>query len=400
MSVTPIPTNFNMRKSLSHPIAQTPFGKSRPEIELMLACVSTHLDAGRTDRINALLQGEIDWAYVFRAALDHRVIPLLYRNLHTLGGDAVPQSILKQFQSHFYANAAHNLLLAQELIKILRLFEGHNIIAIPYKGPVLATSVYGDLALRQFGDLDILIQKRDALNAKKLLSSQGYRLWHPRLDGLLPALYRIRKVYELQSADRQILVELHWSVASWPVRFPLDPAQLWKGAETVTLAGASVRSLAPEDLLLILCVHGSKHLWCRLGWICDIAELLRTFPGLAWEALLARAERLGGTRMLFLGLLLAHELLGAELNDLVKRRPREDGVVAQLAARIRAQLYSEANESSSAVDWPVFYLNLRERRRDQAPCAVFLTYRAIRAGIARLLPPSINSGSKFRKNVA
>jgi hypothetical protein len=389
-----------MMKSLSNPTAQTAFGKSRPEIELMLACASTRLDSGRTERIKALLQGEIDWAYTLRAALAHSVMPLLYRSLNTACAENVPQAVLKQLQSYYHANAAHNLLLADELLKILRLFDANKIPAIPYKGPVLAASVYGDLSLRQFGDLDILIQKRDAVQAKNLLSSQGYRLWDPRLDGLLPAFYRIRKVYELASADRQLLVELHWSVAAWPVRFPLDSAELWKEVETVTLAGASVRSLKPEDLLLILCVHGSKHLWCRLGWICDIAELLRTYPGLAWEDLLARAERLGGARMLLLGLLLANELLGADLVDLVKRRLREEGVVAQFAAQVRAQLYSAATESSSAVDWPAFYLNLRERRRDQVPCVVFLTYRAIRKGIARILPPSIHSGSKFGKKVA
>lgn len=384
---------------MSNPVAKTFPGQSRPEIDLLLSCASGHPDIARTERIKTLMRGEIDWAYVLRAALDHRVMPLLYRSLNTARPENVPQAVSMQLQAHYYANAAHNLLLAQELVKILGLLDAHEIIAIPYKGPVLATSIYGDLAIRQFGDLDILIQKRDALKAKKLLMAEGYRLWHPHLDALLPALYRIRKVFELQSGDGQLLVELHWSVAEWPVRFPLNEREIWERVASSTLVGTPVRSFAPEDLLLILCVHGSKHLWSRLGWICDIAELLRTHPGLAWESLLARAERLGGLRMLLLGLSLAHELLGAQLNEAVLDRLGRQGVVAALVTQVRAQLFSDANESSSAVDLPAYYLNLRERRRDQVLCVAFLTYRAMRAGVARLLPASIHAGLKFRKNV-
>ncbi|MGZ8484954.1 MAG: nucleotidyltransferase family protein, partial [Candidatus Binatia bacterium] len=116
---------------------QVSSGKSRREIDLLLSCASYHLDSARTERIKALTRGEIDWPSVLRAALAHRVMPLLYKSLNTACPDNVPQAVSKQLQSHYYANAAHNLLLAGELLKILRLFERHNVPAIPYKGPVL-----------------------------------------------------------------------------------------------------------------------------------------------------------------------------------------------------------------------------------------------------------------------
>jgi hypothetical protein len=42
-----------------------------------------------------------------------------------------------------------------------------------------------------------------------------------------------------------------------------------------TLAALAYGNLSLENLLLVRCAHGSKHLWERLGWICDVAELIR-----------------------------------------------------------------------------------------------------------------------------
>ena len=68
-------------------------------------------------------------------------------------------------------------------------------------------------------------------------------------------------------------------------------------------------ALAPEDSLLILCVHANKHQWSRLGWICDIAEMLRSHPDLNWPVVMEQARMLRSERMLLLGLLLARESL-------------------------------------------------------------------------------------------
>ena len=100
----------------------------------------------------------------------------------------MPKPILEELREHFYANAGRNLFLAKELIKLLHLLESHEIPAIAYKGPMLAVSVYGNLAFRQFGDLDILVQERDYETARHLLMSQGFRLtieldWEAELYG-------------------------------------------------------------------------------------------------------------------------------------------------------------------------------------------------------------------------
>ena len=115
--------------------------------------------------------------------------------------------------------------------------------------------------------------------------------------------------------------------------------------------------MAPEDLLLILCVHGAKHYWSKLGWICDVAELLRVHPGLKWTALLLQAKQLGGRRILFLGLFLAHVLLGAGLPEEVWKEINADPVVPWLAAKVQTRLFAEHHAHARQSTTRPFTLN-------------------------------------------
>jgi hypothetical protein len=182
------------------------------------------MDTESVERTRALLRENIDWSAVLQTALRHGVMPLLYRSLHTTCPDAVPQTFLERLRDCFCASAGHNALLTRELLKLLHLLEGDGIPVLPFKGPVLAVAVYGNLQLRQFGDLDILVRKPDVRRATALLQAQGYRWWDQRPPTLLP---HYRRVNELLSADGHVLVELHCALTSWTFYFPLEPAPLW-----------------------------------------------------------------------------------------------------------------------------------------------------------------------------
>ena len=73
----------------------------------------------------------------------------------------------------------------------------------------------------------------------------------------------------------------------------------WESLRTVTLAGRRVHTLAPEPLLLFLCSHGAKHMFERLGWICDVARFLIVTPDLDWPAILTAARHARALRQLY-----------------------------------------------------------------------------------------------------
>lgn len=334
------------------------------------------MDSNTTDRIRRLLAGPIDWTYLIDAADAHGVKPLLSHNLSRTCGELIPKLNLGPLRRYLRAHSLNNIFFTRELLRVLHILEENGISAIPWKGPVLA-AVYGDIALRQFGDLDILVRERDSMRGKDLLVARGYRLFHQEEStGDLAAYHGLRQVYELVREDRRVVVELHWAITSHTFYFPLDPASLWEQAETVSLAGSPVRNLGPEDLLLVLCVHGAKHHWGKLMWICDIAELLRVYSEkLNWGRLLNRTRSLGGLRMLFLGLILARDLLGAKIPADVQRHMCGDPTLAFLAAEVRSGLFSGG--SRMAVERPCFYIGLRERAMDRMRCRLYLGYRML-----------------------
>ncbi len=83
----------------------------------------------------------------------------------------------------FQRVSALNILLTHELQKLLALFADNDVRAVPYKGPALALQLYGNVALRQFSDLDILVHPRDVLRARDLLLAEGYAQLPPLTDG-------------------------------------------------------------------------------------------------------------------------------------------------------------------------------------------------------------------------
>jgi Uncharacterised nucleotidyltransferase len=202
----------------------------------------------------------------------------------------------------------------------------------------------------------------------------GYQLLYEKSLEDEVAFHALRQVYELVRLDGRVVVELHWAITSRTFPFALDPDSLWVGTETASLEGTPARNLGPEDLLLVLSVHGAKHHWGKLMWICDIVEVVRSYADkLDWSRLMTRARSLGATRILSLALFLARDLLGAAVPEDVWRRVRAEPKVAWLAGEVKSGLFSGG--TLMAVERPTFYIQLRERAQDRLRCRAYLGYR-------------------------
>jgi hypothetical protein len=342
-----------------------------PEAELLLSCAHMRLDAQSAARIHTLLRADLDWSSLVEGALWHGVMPLLYRSVHTIGTDTVPLAVVERLQDYCAVNVRRNLFLTGELLKLLHLLEAQGIPALPYKGPVLAAAVYGNLALRQFGDLDILVPRQAVLHARALLLDQGYQSPIPMTRAQEAAHLRSWYNFHLVRRDMGLLVELHWGITPRMGAFPLDFAALWHRRQYVAIAGTTVAHFHPVDVLLLLCVHGAKDGWRRLIWLCDIAELLRVHPELEWAQVLEQARALRSTRRLWLGLGLAQELLGTALPTAVVHRMHADPVLPSLVAQVQAGLFRvTASRRNHA-----FALRVRECWQDRVGYFLYYAYQ-------------------------
>lgn len=334
-------------------------GVSR-EIELLLCCARPHIGAEVLSRIRALLREPVDWGALIAAALSQDVLPLVYHNLTTVCGAAVPEGMRRSLDRHLERNAARYASLSHDLVGVFRMLEAEGIPALPFKGCVLAAAAYAIPAHREFQDLDFLIQRRDALRAKDALIAAGYRLDTAiKLNGFPANGYEYRFVRDRDG----LAVEVCWRITLRHSLVSLDLRRLCGGA-TVVLAGVTVPTLTPEEQLLVVCVHGSKHVWLLLRWLCDVAALLDRFPEMNWGRLREQARGAGCWRAVALGLHLAHELLGAPVPEPVLRAIAAERGIAAAAAMVGERLFL-GDGGMAAAKQTRFHRHLAERLRDR-----------------------------------
>jgi hypothetical protein len=336
------------------------------EAELVLACA--RLDLAPEDRVRILqmLDAGVDWALAIAIADGNGVVPLVARHLLALPDGVLPKALLVELLGRHESAARRKRAMAGELLQILDLFDANGIEAIPYKGPSLAESVYGDVALREFGDLDILLRPRDVLRAKALLQARGYGPEYPLEPAVEAAFLRSSAQYHLVMVhEERGMVELHWKTDPDFQVERIDDERWWSGLRRSPLGEGTVRCFSPEESLLILCIHGSKHYWNALGWLVDVAEWLRQHPRMDWGWIEQAAQGLGCTRRVELGLALAQRLLGAPLPQPVRLRIAGEASLDPLVERIEAALFDPRFEGLGPFEAMRFNMRLYERNRDR-----------------------------------
>ena len=308
--------------------------------QFLIRCLRAFLAVEGTPPLSAPLEAEVDWNLLLQLAARHRVMPLLYRSLRRAPSHAVPEPVLTQIEAQVRAAAGHTLLLTGELLRLLKRFEAQGIPAIPWKGPALAVCLYGDLALRQFDDLDILLHQEDLPAAKTLLLCLGYQPLYPLLTRRQERIYLRDKYHDnftLARGDTRISVELHWDIMPENSPFRAGFKGIWERCEPLSLASATVATLSPEDLLLFLCVHGARHSWLRLQWLCDVAQLVRRHATMDWGKVMEQAKTSSGQQMLFLGLFLANDILGTPIPRELEQKIEHDPLTERLAGLVKCK---------------------------------------------------------------
>lgn len=311
--------------------------------QLLLLTSRLALSDSEAERLRLIAAEPIDWEVFFDLALYHRVFALVYQNLIDHAPDALLGVVADDFTERIAENQLRIFELTAELVRISKAFEEKQIRFLPLKGPMLAASVYGNIALRPAGDLDLLVHIRDVPAALKILRTAGFSVVlrepgafaTPRQEA---AIYRYLYHFILYDEERELVVELHFNLSSRKLPFHLPPDDLFNRASTFSLAGRKIPIPDPLDNLIYLCVHGSKHAWSRLEWLVGIAELLKQIDSIDEDELSQLAHQCNGHRPLLLGLLLVAEMLDTNVTPELVQEARGDRLVRKLAKNVALQL--------------------------------------------------------------
>lgn len=304
------------------------------EKQLLIYCARTSFTSEVAERVRTLAAATLDWEYVLAQAKENSIVSLAERNLRAVASGLIPEEHAAELESRARENALRCLALSAELVRVMDSFEIRGIVAIPYKGPVIAVQAYGGVAARQFEDLDVILRQRDIEAADEVIRGLGYGAKIPSIHSGHSAKSTVPGEYNYFHSEREIILELHTerTLRHFPVRPDLDG--FFGRAVNVELGGRGVRTLCAEDALLALCVHGAKDFWEKLIWVADVAELIRSRPRLDWDSVQREAEKLQAQRMLHLGLILAAEILGAKIPAELWARVKSDSQAINLADEI------------------------------------------------------------------
>ncbi len=350
--------------SFSTTLLSQPSAALSPELRLLLTCVQAQVDDTAASRLGGLAQQPTDWGRFWALGEQHGLLPLAYWHLvRSRPAPLLPDPWRLRLEQAFYHNTARNLQLGEQLRLLLAQLHAAGIPAIPLKGSDLARRLYGNEALRQSGDLDILIPAHLRAAADGQILTLGFESVQSR--SLAQRVQRWHSHHDAFVQRRQrVYLELHWHFAPQNLAPALDLGQIWARSVDGAFDGVPCRRLADLDLAIFLCLHGSKHHWVHLRWLADVA-LLAAHGAVDWERLLAYCSQAGCARMLLLQAQLLATLFGLAAPPALVAAAADrhlPGLVDRIIACIEAP---ERYRRSNSLQLMALDAGLRERPLDR-----------------------------------
>jgi len=213
---------------------------------------------------------DIDAGVFYDLLQHHKLITHLYPLLKDKC-DGVSGELLQRAQQALKQNKLHLLRLSGELVRLSKLFEEKQIPWLSIKGPALSMQLYGDVAARQSGDLDILVNEVDLEKSVSLLNEIGYNQISCLNVKHKNRYRRHHKDYLFRHTKHHILIELHWKLShDWLTSDDIT-ALIWTDTTKIQIAGEQIPIPNTTNHLIFLYEHGSRHTWYRIAWLWDIA---------------------------------------------------------------------------------------------------------------------------------
>ena len=307
------------------------------ELRFLVACCQAEPTPGDINLIGDYLSQPTNHQSLITTASCHGVLPLVYKTLLALNADTSAMKIkggntnapsgnalgvhesldllLADLKTAYMSIVQRNMLITGELIRMMELLRENGIEALAFKGPALARLAYGDITLRQFGDLDILIHRQDFRWLARQMESKGYAPAFP-----IASFKGDRVMFDMNNDcpfydyHRRLSVEIHWDFFR-KLALPTAKFSPWEQTTNVIINGMEIPTLRHETHLLYHSLHGSKHIWERLSWIVDIDRFIRNVPDVDWEFIVAKANALGALRMFLFGPALARHFFDTPLPE-------------------------------------------------------------------------------------
>ena len=194
------------------------------------------------------------WETVLTAVVHDRVTGHLVQALYDGAFSATEHQ-------HAAAIAAHErvlalaLVLERLLLRTIAYLNEANITTRVLKGPAIAHAVYPEPGLRSFGDIDLLVPKRDYDAALTWLCARGARRRDPQ--GLAEAFNRRFGKGVTLEVPGGLEIDLHRMFVAGPFGLAVDTNALFRSSTKFSLGGYEIEGLDPEARFRHACFHAA-----------------------------------------------------------------------------------------------------------------------------------------------
>jgi len=316
--------------------------------------------------IGQALEQPVDFLKAINLAPCHRLAPCVIQQLQQHVAAALPESVVVEFRRWLRAHTLRSMQLTTQLFQILDRLKGEGIRALAFKGPVLAQQLYDQPFRREFVDLDIMVPTKEAAQVIALLGADGFEPQFGLTSGQLMRFQKNWCEMALYNRARNILVEIHWRL--FPPDYSFSPAAetAWEATKQVFIAQRSITTLSSENQLLFGCLHQAKHNWSRLGWVMDLAALVKQSPHMNWKEVQHRAGRFGTARMIRVSLQLIQNLFEVPLPSAIAEWASSDKQSESIARRVERRLLSDDANAAERIPTDPLFRAAMESKHDRA----------------------------------
>jgi len=367
--------------------------KLRAEIRLIICLGRKDVSAEALALAEQLILSDLDWDYLLAAVVFHGVFPTFFKHLKSHFAARVPAKCLRMMTGHNDKIRFLNLALVGTFLQYHSLLQKNNINSVIFKGPALALSLYDDLLLREFSDVDVLVSPKDARAAQTLLLENGYKSSPERVPPLSREFLQSDVFFELECEHTFTketptgVIDLHWQMQPHHI-LPIDFDVVMKNVVPVTIERRAIQTISSNLSFIVLAAHASKHVWRRLLWILDVAEMLdqQSKLNLDWSVVKQLADDSGVTPMVVLACNLAHQVFGSPVPPFAQSEltPALQKLIQEVLDKL--EVLSEADAGIRFMGWK-FCTQLRTSFPVKARYLATEFFRPTMADYARLRLP-------------
>ena len=274
----------------------------------------------------------VDWQLVIDLSDNQKSVLLLARGIASCAPSGMPSATRLHLKELANVRGGMALMLSRETVVLNSAMQQAGISSAVMKGSPLSWILHGDLAVRDPGDIDLLIPASQVDAAASVMQGMEYSSqFRPLLQSSRQSerLMRVTNQMPFFHATTGVWVELHWRWQTFEGMMPTSPNRIWDRSMSIPGLG---KVSTPDGIehFIYLCAHGLAHGWSRLKWLNDIRWILHNGSLVEnnWDAVVVRAEEIGMATAVATATLAAAKIdnvvLPEPLQNLVERVPNSE----------------------------------------------------------------------------